>query len=55
MERKRVSERERENERKDEEEVKLEVSGEKVRKERNSEDRDTKKNLYSPRNIRDLQ
>lgn len=26
-----------------------------VRKERNSEDRDTKKSLYSPRNIRDLQ
>lgn len=35
--------------------MKLEVSGEGSTKERNSEDRDTKKSLYSPRNIRDLQ
>lgn len=52
MERKR--ERGRENERKGEDEVGSFGEG-KVRKERNSEDRDTKKSLYSPRNIRDLQ
>lgn len=45
----------REREWKEGERMKLEVSGEGSTKERNSEDRDTKKSLYSPRNIRDLQ